>query len=48
MTFRRESNRANRSFRNDAAHAKRFNAQTGQKLGYPIQRGQQPWSWSKG
>ena len=45
--FRRASRRANQSCRNDAAHAKRFNIQTGQKLGHPVERGKQPWSWNK-
>ncbi len=45
--FSRESARANRSFCNDVKHGKRFNRQTGEKLGYPIKRGQQPWSQIK-
>ena len=45
--FSRESARANQSFRNDVKHGKRFNTQTGQKIGHPIERGKQPWSWSK-
>ncbi len=37
--FNRASARANQSFRNDARHSKRFNKQTGKKLGHPIKRG---------